>query len=629
MLWSISPNIGTIVPETGLYTAPSSVTSQQTVTVTATGPDIGAGAHSGTATITLVPRVSASITVPSGLVATVVSNSEVDLSWTASTEPGGSIAGYNIYHSGVWVGSTPGTTYADFGLIAATSYAYTVAAYDVNGVASAQSAVVSRSTLSGVQPSLLAYYTFNEGTGTVLHDFSGNGNNGTIYSAIWTDSGKTGGALRFGLGGIMSYVVTPNANVSSAVTLEAWVNPASLTLGDVILEYQEGRDCWFGLFDSGYGGPVARVTTQGCPSDVSVSRVPWVPMSSNTWTHMAMTYDGTTVQLFVNGVLAASQQQSGIIDNTSQPMYIGGDPLWDSDRSDYNRYFDGLIDEVRIYNRALSQSEIQNDMMGAANVGLNLVPAIATLTPLKTQQFTATVIGTGNTAVSWSVALGPGAQTGALPGLIDLNGMYTAPPSVTTQYTVVVTAQSQADPTKNASAIVTLMPAQQAASPTFSPVGGSYTAAQTVAVSSTTAGATIRYTLDGTAPSESAGTVYTAPFLVAGTTTVKAIAYVTGLTDSPVASATYSILAASPTFSPVGGSYTAAQTVTLSSTTAGATIRYTLDGTAPSESAGTVYTAPFSVAGTTTVKAIAYAYGPDRQSGGERHLQHPGSVADL
>ncbi len=148
-----------------------------------------------------------------------------------------------------------------------------------------------------------------------------------------------------------------------------------------------------------------------------------------------------------------------------------------------------------------------------------------------------------------------------------------------------------------------------AASPTFSPVGGSYTAAQTVTLSSTTAGATIRYTLDGTAPSESAGTVYTAPFSVAGTTTVKAIAYLAGLTDSPVASATYTILAASPTFSPVGGSYTAAQTVTLSSATGGATIRYTLDGTAPSKTVGTVYTAPFSVAGTTTVKAIAYLTG--------------------
>ncbi|MGO9009898.1 MAG: chitobiase/beta-hexosaminidase C-terminal domain-containing protein, partial [Bryobacteraceae bacterium] len=147
------------------------------------------------------------------------------------------------------------------------------------------------------------------------------------------------------------------------------------------------------------------------------------------------------------------------------------------------------------------------------------------------------------------------------------------------------------------------------AAPTFSPTGGTYTAPQTVTLSSTTSGATIRYTLDGSTPSETAGTVYTVPFGISGTTTVKAIAYATGLTDSSVATATYTIKAAAPTFSPAGGTYTAPQTVTLSSTTIGATIRYTLDGSTPSETAGTVYTAPFTVSGTTTVKAIAYATG--------------------
>ena len=76
-----------------------------------------------------------------------------------------------------------------------------------------------------------------------------------------------------------------------------------------------------------------------------------------------------------------------------------------------------------------------------------------------------------------------------------------------------------------------------------------------------------------------------------------------------MATATYTIKAAAPTFSPAGGTYTAPQTVTLSSSTTGATIRYTLDGSTPSDTAGTVYTAPFTISGTTTVKAIAYANG--------------------
>ncbi len=128
-VWSLNPNVGTI-SAAGLYTAPATVTYQQTIAVIATGPDIGAGPCSGAAAVTLMPQISSSITAPTGLAATVPSNSEIDLSWTASTKSGGSIAGYNVFRNGTWVGSTAGTSFADLGLVAATPYAYTVAAYD-------------------------------------------------------------------------------------------------------------------------------------------------------------------------------------------------------------------------------------------------------------------------------------------------------------------------------------------------------------------------------------------------------------------------------------------------------------------------------------------------------------------
>jgi hypothetical protein len=69
------------------------------------------------------------------------------------------------------------------------------------------------------------------------------------------------------------------------------------------------------------------------------------------------------------------------------------------------------------------------------------------------------------------------------------------------------------------------------------------------------------------------------------TTTIKAIAYASGLTNSGVATTVYNILVATPTFGPVGGNYATTQTVTLSTTTAGAAIRYTTDGTTPSDTA--------------------------------------------
>jgi len=148
------------------------------------------------------------------------------------------------------------------------------------------------------------------------------------------------------------------------------------------------------------------------------------------------------------------------------------------------------------------------------------------------------------------------------------------------------------------------------ATPTFSPPGGSYTSTQSVSLATTTAGAQIRYTLNGSTPTSSS-TLYTAPISIAATTTVKAIGIASGLANSAVASATYTIgtaTVATPTFNPPAGSYTSTQSVSLATTTAGAQIRYTLNGSTPTSSS-TLYTAPISIAATTTVKAIGIASG--------------------
>ncbi|HXB02004.1 MAG TPA: glycoside hydrolase family 88 protein [Opitutaceae bacterium] len=150
--------------------------------------------------------------------------------------------------------------------------------------------------------------------------------------------------------------------------------------------------------------------------------------------------------------------------------------------------------------------------------------------------------------------------------------------------------------------------------PTFNPGGGSYSSAQTVTISTTTSGASIRYTTDGSTPSETAGTLYSGPVSIGSTATLKALAYESGFTDSAVTSATYTIstgggTVAAPTFNPGGGTFSSAQTVTISTTTSGASIRYTTDGSAPSETVGTLYSSPVSISTTTTLNAIAYKSG--------------------
>ncbi len=148
------------------------------------------------------------------------------------------------------------------------------------------------------------------------------------------------------------------------------------------------------------------------------------------------------------------------------------------------------------------------------------------------------------------------------------------------------------------------------ATPTFSIPGGTYLGTQTVSLSDATSGATIFYTLDGSQPGTAVGgstqQYNNTALTVSSTTTIKALATASGLTTSGTASATYTIQSqvATPTFNPVGGSYASAQSVTLNSTTSGATFYYTTNGTTPTSSS-TLYTGAINVATSQTLKAIA------------------------
>ncbi len=153
------------------------------------------------------------------------------------------------------------------------------------------------------------------------------------------------------------------------------------------------------------------------------------------------------------------------------------------------------------------------------------------------------------------------------------------------------------------------------AAPTFSPASGTFTAAQAVALSDATTGASIYYTTNGTTPTASSA-LYSAPIAVSKSTTIEAIAVASGYNNSTVATATYTInlpVAAVPTFSPAPGTFTTAQTVSLADTTTGAAIYYTTDGSTPTTSS-TQYTTPVAVAATTTINAIAAAAGYSQSS---------------
>ena len=126
-----------------------------------------------------------------------------------------------------------------------------------------------------------------------------------------------------------------------------------------------------------------------------------------------------------------------------------------------------------------------------------------------------------------------------------------------------------------------------AAAPTFSPTQGTYTSNQNVTISSTSQGVTIRYTTDGTYPDENS-TAYSSPVTVDETSLLRAKAFRTGWTESNFSTATYTMKVATPSLSPSGGSFSSTQNVTVTDTTSGAALHYTLDGTEPTESSPTV-----------------------------------------
>jgi len=182
------------------------------------------------------------------------------------------------------------------------------------------------------------------------------------------------------------------------------------------------------------------------------------------------------------------------------------------------------------------------------------------------------------------------------------SSVYTGPLTVSKSMTlsaIAAVAGGTASPVT--SAVYTIPPS---ATPTLSVAAGTYQNPQTVTMSDATAGASIYYTVTGVTPTVYS-TKYTGPITVNSSMTLQAIAAVPGGPVSPIASAAYTITPSStPTFSVPGGTYQVFKSVTMSDTTPGASIYYTVTGVTPTTMSA-LYTGPVSVSSNMTLQAIA------------------------
>ena len=216
-------------------------------------------------------------------------------------------------------------------------------------------------TATFIKPSvgLVAAYGFNAGSGSVVTDVSGAGNNGTTANTTWSSAGKNLGALSFN--GTSSLVTVPDSaslDLTSGMTLEAWVSPNTMgSLWRSVIFKERPGGMLYSLYanNGGSGRPTGQVYLGGEKNAAGASTLPL-----NTWTHLATTYDGSSLRLYVNGALVTTTVVTGALTPTTNALRIGGNSIW-------GEYFSGLIDDVRIYSRALSAAELQGDMTTPVN----------------------------------------------------------------------------------------------------------------------------------------------------------------------------------------------------------------------------------------------------------------------
>jgi hypothetical protein len=248
--------------------------------------------------------------------------------------------------------SAPYSVSWDTSTVANGSYTLTAVARDTAGQTTTSSTTTVTVDNAAQSGGLVAAYAFNAGSGTNVVDSSGRANNGSLSGAGWSIGGRYGSALSFD--GINDWVTVPDASsldLTSGMTLEAWVRPSALGGWRTVVFKERAGGSVYGLYaDQAGSRPLGQVFIGAERNAIGAS-----PLPLNAWSHLATTYDGSVVRLYVNGVLAGSTSFTGAMTASTGVLRIGGNSIW-------AEWFAGLIDEVRVYNRVLTSTEIQQDM---------------------------------------------------------------------------------------------------------------------------------------------------------------------------------------------------------------------------------------------------------------------------
>ncbi|MEU4702249.1 LamG-like jellyroll fold domain-containing protein [Nonomuraea dietziae] len=219
---------------------------------------------------------------------------------------------------------------------------------------------------------LVAAYGMNEGTGTSVVDASTTGLTGTTANATWTD-GKYGKALSFnGSSSKVTISHNPALVMPAGHTLSAWVKPTDLSSWRSLAFKNHSSGVSYGLYASNGTVPSSWMRVGG--NHLQVNGTSALP--TGTWTHVAATHDGSTGRLYINGTEVATASISTLEDSGGD-LTIGANTYW-------GEYFNGVIDELRLYKRAQTAAEIQTDMNTPLAAPTPVTPPTPTPTPTPT-----------------------------------------------------------------------------------------------------------------------------------------------------------------------------------------------------------------------------------------------------
>lgn len=208
----------------------------------------------------------------------------------------------------------------------------------------------------GTSPSgLVAAYGFEEVSGSTVVDASGKSNHGAMQNTSRITNGRFGRALSFnGVSSLVKVNDSASLDLTTGMTLEAWVYNTKTTADWSTVLWKDitaGGDGVYYLYGASDSGPI-----EGLSSNLLYGKTNF-PV--NTWVHLAATYDGKYQRLYVNGTQVAAQAKTGAISTSTGALFIGNDH--------WTAFFKGYIDELRIYNRALTAQEVMSDLNTPVN----------------------------------------------------------------------------------------------------------------------------------------------------------------------------------------------------------------------------------------------------------------------